>query len=425
MYIRSIAALAAVLLTQPLVANAQETDADMAARGYFERACADKVERVAVYAPDSNSLSDITTGATGGTVSWDRVRFEQLCARPTLYVYHCHTTADVLTRFPSGSTGGVAGDFGNAAEMEFACAKAAALNDHPLTALVHGLVTPHGEVIKYGFTEPTLDKIHAQGREFGRMLKEALPRQKLERAQAEAQRSFNAFNAAHFDSFIRFAIKACPDGDIEHCDGLTVERFASSLPRDDWRFIRVAANPVSAAERQPPADVRLTGTLDGFEKTTPSAAAAGRAPLDPTASLAKSLSGLNNVLRAAQVQGDIAELTPDTLGTFVADGKAIVSICAAGATGLLPCPESKVRVSRLAAACGRVKTGILDQDKYPQARYLYPVARNRSLLLFKTNPRSGLNEQFDLTIPGEPTPQLIGMTLCDRPPMVSIPSFAQ
>src|SRR5690349_14693040 len=103
MYIRRIAAFAALLLTQPFAANAEETDADAAATSYFERSCADKVERVAVYAPDSKSLSDITIGATGGTASWDRVRFEQLCARPVLYVYHCHTTADVLTRFPSGS----------------------------------------------------------------------------------------------------------------------------------------------------------------------------------------------------------------------------------------------------------------------------------------------------------------------------------
>jgi hypothetical protein len=415
MYIHGVAAFAVALLTQPLASGAQEADADAVARGYFERACTDKVERVAVYAPDSNSLSDITTGATSGTVSWDRFRFEQLCARPVLYVYHCHTTADVLTRFPSGSTGGVAGDFGNAAEMEFACAKAATLNDHPLASLVHGLVTPRGEVIKYGFTAPTLDKIHEQGRAFGRMLKDGLSRQALERAQSAAQQSFNTFNSEHYDSFIQFAIKACPDGDIEHCDGLTVERFADSLPRDDWRFIRVAANPVSAAERQPASDARIAGILDGFEQGTPAVAAAGRAPLNPP----------SNVIHAAQLQGDIAELTPETLGTFVADGRAMVSICAADAEGLLPCAEAKARIGRLAAACDRVKTGILDQDKYPQARYLYPVAKDRSLLLFKTNPQSGLNEQFDLTFRSEPTPQVIGMTLCDRPSMMGIPSFAQ
>jgi len=410
-----VAAFAVALLTQPLASGAQEADADAVARGYFERACADKVERVAVYAPDSNSLSDITTGATSGTVSWDRFRFEQLCARPVLYVYHCHTTADVLTRFPSGSTGGVAGDFGNAAEMEFACAKAAALNDHPLASLVHGLVTPRGEIIKYGFTVPILDAIHQQGREFGRMLKEARPRPDVEHAQAAAQHSFSAFNAAHFDSFIQFAIKACPDGDIEHCDGLTVERFAGTLPRDDWRFIRVAANPVSTAVRQPLSDARIAGIIDGFEKGTPAVAAAGRVPLNP----------VNNVIHAAQLQGEITELTPDTLGTFVADGRAMVSICATDAEGLLPCSEAKARITRLTAACDRAKTGVLDQDKYPQARYLYPVAKDRSLLLFKTNPQSGLNEQFDLTFKSEPTPQMIGMTLCDRPPMMGIPSFAQ
>ena len=424
MYIHGVAAFAVALLMQPLVSQAQETDADAAARGYFARACADKAERVAVYAPDSKSLSDITTGAGSETVSWDRFRFEQLCARPELYVYHCHTTDNVLTRFPSGSTGSVAGDFGNAAEMEFTCAKAAALNDHPLASLVHGLVTPRGEVIKYGFTEPTLEKIRARGQEFGRMLKEARPRPDLERAQAEAQRSFSTFNAEHYNSFIRFAIKACPTGDIEHCEDLTVERFAGTLSPDDWRFIRIAANPVTAAERQALPDARVAGILDGFDKATPGIAMADRAAPNPVASPAKSPPGLSNVVRAAQVQGDITELTPDTLGAFVADGKAIVSICATDAEGLLPCPQAKTRVSRLVAACGRVKAGILDQDRYPKARYIYPVAKDRSLLLFKTNPQSGFNEQFDLTIRGEPTPQMIGMTLCDQSPL-TIPSFAR
>jgi hypothetical protein len=412
MHIRGVAAMALTLLVSPLAATAHEADADAAARGYFVQACADKVERVAVYAPDSNSLTDITTGATSGTVSWDRFRFEQLCARPTLYVYHCHTTEDVLTRFPSGSTGGVAGDFGNAAEMEFSCAEAAGLNGHAVASLNHALVTPHGEVIRYGFTEPTLDKIHEQGREFGRMLREGLPRQALERAQSAAQQSFNAFNAEHFDSFIRFAVRTCPDGDIEHCDGLSVERFASSLPRDDWRFIRIGVDAVSAT----PADTRADGILDGFDQGTPAAPhsrAASRATLP------------SNLIRTAQAPGDVAELTPDTLGAFVADGRAMVSICAVNADGLLPCPAAKVRVSRLAAACDRVKTAILDQDKYPQARYIYPVAKDRSLLLFKANPQSGLNERFDLAIKSEPTPQMIGMTLCDRPPMMGIPSFAQ
>jgi hypothetical protein len=65
---------------------------------------------------------------------------------------------------------------------------------------------------------------------------------------------------------------------------------------------------------------------------------------------------------------------------------------------------------------------ILDQDKHPQVRYLYPVARDRSLLLFKRNPKSGLNEQFNLTTMGEPTPELIGFVLCGRAPF-GLPGF--
>lgn len=404
-----------------LLANAQETEADMVARGYFDRACADKIERVAVYAPGTNLLSDITTGASSGAVSWDRFRFEQLCALPELYVYHCHTTDDVLTKFPSGSTGTVPGDFGNAAEMEFSCAEAAALNDHGLASLVHALVTPRGEVIKYGFTKPTLDKIHEQGQGFARILKEARPREDLVRAQAEAQRSFATFNAEHFDSFIQFAINACPNGDIEHCDDLSVESFASTLSRDDWRFIRVAAEPDRERVTQ---KARIAGILEGFWKQAPAVAVGGRASANQIMSPMRASPLLSNLIQAAQVVGNITELTPETLGAFVSDGKAIVSICAKSAEGLLPCQESKARVSRLAASCARVKAGILDQDKYPKARYIYPVAKNRSLLLFKTNPQSGLNEQFDLTIRDEPTPQMIAMTLCDQLPL-SIPSFAQ
>ena len=396
MYIYAVAALAAALLLQPPIANAREADADAAARSYFAHACADKRERVAVYAPDAAALTDITTAAAGGSAAWDRFRFERLCARPKLYIYHCHTTDDVLTPFPSGSKGGAPGDFGTAAEMEFTCAKMAALNDHPVASLVHGLVTPRGAIVKYGFTAPTLDKIRAQGREFARLLREARPRPELEQAQAEAQAAFDRFNALHYDSFIAFAVKTCPTGDIEHCRGLTIERFAGTLSGDDWRFIRVGADPAPR------------GGPD----------AAGQGP-----SLVRSLSDLDDSIREARVPHGITELTPDTLGAFVADGKAMVSICAKEGDGLLPCRQAKARIDRLAAACDRVKTGILDQDKYPRARYVYPAAKDRSLLLFAANPRSGLNERFDLSISGEPTAQLIGMVLCGNLPF-AMPSFS-
>lgn len=81
-----------------------------------------------------------------------------------------------------------------------------------------------------------------------------------------------------------------------------------------------------------------------------------------------------------------------------------------------PCREAKERVIRLAAACPQVRIGFLDQDKHPRARYVYPIAKDRSLLLFKTNPQSGLNERFELTTMREPTPQLLGMVLCGKPP---------
>ncbi len=419
MYIRGVAALAATLLAQSLVANADEADADTAARKYFARACADKIERAAVYAPDTNSLSDITTGATSRSVSWSRIKFERLCALPELYVYHCHTTDDVLTKFPSGSTGAVPGDFGNAAEMEFTCAEVAALEDRPVASLIHGLVTPRGEVIKYGFTQPTLDKIHEQGQEFGRMLKEARPRGELEAAETEAQHSFSDFNAKHYQSFIQFAIKACPNGDIEHCKDFTVERLANTLSRDDWRFIRVAASPVSERDRDRVAQQeRIQQILEDLKKRTPADVLDG-APW-PDQGLATG----GNVISAAQAGDDIAELTPDTLEAFVSEGRVLVSICEKDAEGLLSCDQAKARIGRLIASCPGVKTAILDQQKYPQARYIYPVAKDRSLLLFKTNPQSGLNERFDLTMPGEPTPQMIGITLCDRVPF-NIPSPAQ
>jgi hypothetical protein len=401
MYLLGIAAFAVALLLQPVIASAQERDADAVARDYFAHACADKVERVAVYAPDIDSLRDITTGGTRHSVSWDRFKFEELCAHPVLYVYHCHTTQDVLTRFPSGSTGSVAGDFGNAAEMEFACAKAAVLNHHAPASLVHGLVTPQGEVIHYGFSKPMQTAIREQGRHFGELLKAGAPKNDLARAQAEAQHLFNDLNAKHFDDFIHFAIKTCPNGDIEHCQGLTVEHFAAALPPDDWRFIRVSAGPVAGRVMETPSRGRF-------------APAGGM----------KSVAVAESELKTAFAPRSAAELTPETLGAFVADGRVMVSICGQHGEGLLPCEASETRMTRLAQSCPRVKIGILDQDKYPQAKYLYPVARDRSLLLFKTNPQSGVNEQFNLTISSEPTPQLIAMVLCDQVPF-DIPSFAQ
>jgi len=404
MYIHGLAALAVALLMQPLVATAQEeAAADGIARGYFEHACGDGVERAAVYAPDIKSLSDITTGATSGTVSWDRFSFEQLCAHPVLYVYHCHTTHDVLTRFPSGSTGSMPGDFGTAAEMEFACAKAAVLNHHPPASLVHGLVTPQGEVVHYGFSTPMRAAIREQGRQFGELLRAGAAKSDLERAQAKAQSLFSNLNAKHFDDFIRFAIKTCPNGDIEHCQGLTVENFAAALPPDDWRFITAGVGPLARpAAAQTPSRLPPPRELD----------------------LAKSAAMAESESDAAFAPRVTAELTPETLGAFVAEGRVMVSICGQHDEGLLPCEASKARMARLAEACPRVRTGILDQDRYPQAKYLYPVARDRSLLLFKTNPQSGVNEQFNLMISSEPTPQLIAMVLCDQAPF-AMPSFAQ
>jgi hypothetical protein len=401
MRLLGIAAFAVALLMQPLIASAQERDADAVARDYFAHACADKVERIAVYAPDIDSLRDITTGATSHSVSWDRFKFEELCAHPVLYVYHCHTTQDVLTRFPSGSTGSVPGDFGNAAEMEFACTKAAVLNHHAPPSLVHGLVTPQGEVIHYGFSPSMRAAIREQGRHFGELLKAGAAKDDLARAQTKAQGLFSNLNAKHFDDFIHFAIKTCPNGDIEHCQGLTVENFAAALPPDDWRFIRVSAEPVA-----------------GPVAETPS-----RGPLPPAWRM-KSAVVAESGTKAAFTPRSAAELTPETLGAFVAEGRVMVSICAQHGEGLLPCEASETRMTRLAQSCPRVKIGILDQDKYPQAKYLYPVAKDRSLLLFKTNPQSGVNEQFNLTMSSEPTPQLIAMVLCDQIPF-DIPSFAQ
>jgi hypothetical protein len=403
MYIAGIVAFAVALLMQPLMASAQESGADSVARDYFAHACADKVERVAVYAPDIHSLRDITTGATSHSVSWDRFKFEELCAHPVLDVYHCHTTQDVLTRFPSGSTGSTPGDFGTAAEMEFACAKAAMLNHAAPASLVHGLVTPQGEVIHYGFSTSMRAAIREQGRHFGELLKAGAAKSDLERAQAKAQSLFSNLNAKHFDDFIRFAIKTCQNGDIEHCQSLTVENFAAALPPDNWRFIRAGAGPLAR-----PAAAETPSRLPAPRETN----------LTKSAAMAESESDAAFAPRAT------AELTPETLGAFVSEGRVMVSICGQHDEGLLPCEASKARMARLAEACPRAKRGILDQDRYPQAKYLYPVARDRSLLLFKTNPQSGVNEQFNLTISSEPTPQLIAMVLCDQAPF-EMPSFAQ
>jgi hypothetical protein len=100
-----------------------------------------------------------------------------------------------------------------------------------------------------------------------------------------------------------------------------------------------------------------------------------------------------------------------------------VSICAEDASDLRPCAEAKARIWRLAVACPRVLTAILDQDRYPQAKYLYPVAKDRTLLLFKKNPENGLNERFELTTMGEPAPSLISLLFCSST-MFAAPSLS-
>jgi hypothetical protein len=387
MHIRWIAALVAALLAHPLLAVADETDANASASAYFARACADGIERVGVYAPATRSFSDITDSASSGAFSWDRLRFEQLCALPQLYVYHCHTTNDVLTRFPSGSKDGLPGDFGAAAEMEFTCATTAVLHDHSAPSLIHGLVTPRGEITKYGFTAATLDTIQELGRSFGHMLKSGASRGDVAHADAEAQLFFGELNAEYFARFIRFAIKTCPDGAIDHCNGFTLERFANTWSGDDRIFVRA-------------------GKREGLP------------------ALAQSASSPGNPSERARAEDRITELTPETLGEFVSEGKVMVSICSDATEGLRPRQEASERMIRLAGSCPHIRMGILDQDKHPTARYVYPVAKDRSLLLFKTNRRSGLNEQFNLTTTGDPTPQMIGMVLCDKTPF-DIPFFFQ
>ena len=389
-------ALAAVLFVQPLLAKADEIDADRSAKTYFAEACADGNERVGVYAPATRSFTDITTSARAGTFAWNHARFEELCALPELYVYHCHTTADVLTRFPSGGEGAFSGDFASAAEMEFSCAKAATLYDQPVASLIYGVVTPQGEITRYGFTAPASERLRAAGRTFGRLLKSGASRGDLERAQAEARNIFGELNGEYFARFIRFALKTCPDGAIERCNDFTIARFAGTWSPDDRMFVRVG--DAAATETKPTA----ANNYSSFE----------------------GLSAFAGAIRIAQVGGGITELTPETLGSFVAEGKAMVSICADAADGLRPCREATARMIRLTESCPRVRLAVLDQDKHPKARFAYPTAKDRSLLLFKTNPQSGLNEQFDLTIMGEPTPQMIAMVLCDQPPF-KLPSFSQ
>src|SRR5215831_12208376 len=102
----SRAAAVVVLMLQPLFARAQRAEGDASAVEYFARACVEGTEHVAVYLPTTQSITDITTGGNRGTFLWDRSRFEQLCALPQLYIYHCHATRDVLARFPSGSDAG-------------------------------------------------------------------------------------------------------------------------------------------------------------------------------------------------------------------------------------------------------------------------------------------------------------------------------
>jgi hypothetical protein len=391
LFVRRLGVLVAALLAFPFFTLAGQGDGDDAAIDYFAHACADGLEHVAVYAPATQALVDITTSSTGRRVAWDAAKLEQLCPLPQISVYHCHTTHDVLTPFPSGSADRSPGDIGAAAAIEFACAKTNAPSGRQAPMLVHRLVTPRGEITEYGFSAPVLDSIRAKGRNFAHLLATDEPRAGLEDADAAAQASFRELNAEYFKRFVDFAAATCRSADIEHCGALTVERFAATFSEDDRMFVRT--------ERGEGADAK---------------------PL-ASAPLSSPVAGIAQIARPQD--GGVTELTPDSLGAFVASGGAMVSICAEDASDLRPCAEAKARIWRLAVACPRVLTAILDQDRYPQAKYLYPVAKDRTLLLFKKNPENGLNERFELTTMGEPAPSLISLLFCSST-MFAAPSLS-
>jgi hypothetical protein len=372
-------AFVATLIAWPILASADQIDGNAAAITYFEQACADGVEHVAIYSTTTRSIVDITTDSTPGSFAWDRTKLEQFCPLPQLSVYHCHTTADVLTRFPSGSADGSFGDIGVAAEMEFTCAETAARSGRPTGSLVHRLVTPRGEITRYGLTPKTRAAIDALGREFAHLIAEEAPRQDLEAVHAAAARFFGELNAAYFARFIAFAADACRSTDIEDCPTLTVEKFAAASPRDDQIFVRAEASTPSkslGSTQRPSTGIGIT--------------------------------------RVTQSQDGVTELTPQSVGAFVAAGGAMISVCAQSAEDLRPCAEAKARMLWLASACPKLQLGILDQDKHPDAKDLYPVAKDRSLLLFKTNPESGLNEHVELATMGEATPPLISLLFCSN-----------
>ena len=386
---RRLGVLVAAFLACPLFALADQGDGNTAAIDYFAHACADGTEHVAVHAPATQALVDVTTSSTHRSVAWDAAKLEQLCPLPQISVYHCHTTHDVLTRFPSGSDDGSPGDFGAAAEMEFTCAKAVALSGRSAASLTHYLVTPQGKITQYGLGTRTREAIREQGRNFGRLLAVDAPRDDLADAYAAAEHSFAELNKEYFTRLIDFAVTSCRSADIEHCGALTVDRFAATFSENDRMFVSTE----TAADEKP------------IASAPPPSPAAG-------------------IKRIAQLQDDVTELTPEGLGAFVASGSAMVSICAQDASDLRPCSEAKSRMLRLAGSCPQLRLAILDQDKYPQAKYLYPVAKDRSLLLFGKDPKSGLNEQLNLSTTGEPTPQLIALVFCGSK-LFALPSFTQ
>ena len=390
MFVRRLGVIvAAAFLACPLFALAGQVDGNAAAIDYFAHACADGTEHVAVYAPATHALVDVTASSTHRSVAWDAAKLEQLCPLPQLSVYHCHTTHDVLTRFPSGSDDGSPGDIGAAAEMEFSCAKAVALSGRPAASLTHYLVTPRGEITQYGLGARTRDAIREHGRNFGRLLAADASREDLEDTYAAAEHYFAELNTEYFKRFVDFAATTCRSADIEHCGALTVERFAATFSADDRMFVRA----------ETAADEKLVASAP---------------PPSPAAS----------ITRIAQLQDGVTELAPEGLGAFVASGSAMVSICAQDASDLRPCSEAKSRMLRLAGSCPQFRLAILDQDKYPQAKHLYPIAKDRSLLLFGKDPKSGLNEQLELSTTGEPTPQLIALVFCSSK-LFALPSFTQ
>lgn len=365
--------------------------ADELARKYFTLTCADGNEREGVVTVHDGVLYDVTLSGDPHSVTTDDDAMKQLCDRGALVVYHCHTTNDALSLFPSLDFDAGGSDFGSAAYLEYLCNAEAEKQGFAPPHIEYRLVHTGGSgtVVGYGVRGAVLEKARELGRESGHVsktlssrsslylsLSELLKMPQVVRAQRDALiKLYEEINGTYDDLVLPYLEKRCPHArtteDLNACTALSIEAFAATLdPCGDYYIV-----PPGGAEPKP--CTPITGERIVLEPRTP------RYP-------------------------NFTELTPDTYDSFTRSGKVMVGFCSeSGGTGARRCASLLRELAEQAADCRSLKQGYVDLDRYSKLWEKYTIEwPPPEAILLEDGRRYMLNLRRPLT------PKMFGLIVC-------------